>query len=218
MVKNTEEVVGKNNHVLKSLELKVTRVLKDAMGRSHTTTSTISLDPILSQHEIERILTNSRSSLNLTLSDMPGDLASSIVNPGSRSFVGSASEEDFSIHQANIDRTRDVPPLPPTNSEAQATDQAEEFTSNSYSDTFRHANLTNIANNIAEQVIERLPLKRSPPKFVPRRRMLGSRLPYSGDISNPLTNETLGVVVCISPPYSRRTYVWSHDPAILTAQ
>lgn len=91
MVKNAERAVHRNTQVIKRLELRITRELQDAIGRSHTTTSSISLDSICTQDEIERLLTDCGSALSLTLSDVSDDAASIIFIPDTLSGVDSSS-------------------------------------------------------------------------------------------------------------------------------
>lgn len=91
MVKNAERAVQRNTQVIKRLELRITRELQDAIGRFHTTTSSISLDSICTQDEIERLLTDCGSALSLTLSDVSDDAASIIFMPDTLSGVDSSS-------------------------------------------------------------------------------------------------------------------------------
>lgn len=91
MVKNAERAVRRNTQVIKRLELRITRVLQDAIGRSLETTSSISLDSICTQANIERMLTDSGSALSLTLTDVCDDSASVIIIPDSLSGVDSTS-------------------------------------------------------------------------------------------------------------------------------
>jgi hypothetical protein len=87
VVKDAEQVVRKNTHALQRLELRITRVLKDAIGRSYSTTSSMSLDSICTQADIERMLTDNGSSLSLTLADMTEDTASITIIPDTLSGV-----------------------------------------------------------------------------------------------------------------------------------
>ncbi|OBT68269.1 hypothetical protein VE03_02352 [Pseudogymnoascus sp. 23342-1-I1] len=91
VVRNAERAVQRNTQVIKRLELRITREIQDAIGRSHTTTSSISLDSICTQDEIERLLTDSGSALTLTLSDVSDDAASVILIPDTLSRVESYS-------------------------------------------------------------------------------------------------------------------------------
>jgi hypothetical protein len=91
VVKNAERAVRRNTQIIKRLELRITRVLQDAIGRSLETTSSVSLDSICTQAEIERLLTDSGSALSLTLTDVCDDSASVIIIPDSLSGVDSTS-------------------------------------------------------------------------------------------------------------------------------
>ncbi|EED11742.1 hypothetical protein TSTA_109210 [Talaromyces stipitatus ATCC 10500] len=223
IVKSTEEVVGKNNHVLKSLELKMTRVLKDAMGRSHTTTSTISLDTILSQVDIERMLTNSGSTLNLTLTDMSDDSASIIVVPDSLSLVDCASarikfpsnatKDQPNIIFPRVDPQNDIDSVldysPPSSTTAETpAGEADGITVESHfglddnvSNTSKHAdekNITRLTNTIAQQIIEHLRLSKSSSNSYSKKRMPGSRLIDYGEASDPLSTTALNALLSMS--------------------
>jgi hypothetical protein len=91
VVRNAERAVQRNKQVIKRLELRITRTLQDAIGRSHTTTSSISLDSLCTQDEIERLLTDSGSALSLTLSDVSDDAASIMFIPDTLSGVDISS-------------------------------------------------------------------------------------------------------------------------------
>ncbi|KFY30644.1 hypothetical protein V493_01776 [Pseudogymnoascus sp. VKM F-4281 (FW-2241)] len=88
VVKNAERVAAQQNtQVIKRLDLIITRQIHDAIGRSHTTTSSISLDSFCTQNEIERLLMDNGSALSLTVADVSDDGASIIFIPDSLSRV-----------------------------------------------------------------------------------------------------------------------------------
>lgn len=89
IVRDAEQSVQRNTHVLQRLEVKITRALQAGLGRSHVTTSSWSLDSICSQEDIGRLLTDSGSALILSLTDMADDSASIVLVPDSLSGVES---------------------------------------------------------------------------------------------------------------------------------
>ncbi|KAL4804646.1 hypothetical protein BDV18DRAFT_161741 [Aspergillus unguis] len=87
LVRNTQSIVHRNHQVLKKLELQVTRVFEDAIGRSYTSQSTVSLDSLCSPVEISQFLTHQGSTLSFALTDMDERSASLVMIPDMLSGV-----------------------------------------------------------------------------------------------------------------------------------